>query len=90
MDPLDVVLPPLGTGIAFRDLDADDRAELLFVRDGAPILFRNAGGRFETGRRNEWPSDRAGDFVGVAVGDVDNDRSTATSTSPGWVRMPCI
>ena len=64
-------LPPLGTGLSMRDLDGDGRAELFFVREGAPLVFRNAGGRFERWSGTGLPAE--GDFVGVVLGDVDND-----------------
>jgi tetratricopeptide (TPR) repeat protein len=66
------VLPRLGTGVAFRDLDSDLDPDLLFVREGAPIFFRNGRGRFERVRGSGLPE--AGHFIGVAVGDVDNDK----------------
>ncbi|HSF15845.1 MAG TPA: CRTAC1 family protein, partial [Vicinamibacteria bacterium] len=66
-----VALPPLGTGLVFRDLDGDDDPDVVFVRDGAPICFRNVGGRFERVEGNGLPSD--GSFVGVVSGDIDND-----------------
>ncbi|MEE9263641.1 MAG: tetratricopeptide repeat protein, partial [Vicinamibacteria bacterium] len=40
------LLPHLGTGLAFRDLDADGDADLIFVRDGGALVFVNEGGRF--------------------------------------------
>jgi tetratricopeptide (TPR) repeat protein len=68
------VLPRLGTGIAVRDLDGDGRPDLLFVREGAPVLFRNAGGRFERVDPSTSGLPSTGHFVGVVVGDVDNDK----------------
>ncbi len=69
------VLPRLGTGLAFRDLDADSDPDLLFVREGAPAFFRNQAGQ---GRRFEKVSGsglpETGHFIGVVVGDVDNDK----------------
>jgi tetratricopeptide (TPR) repeat protein len=66
------VLPHLGTGVAFRDLDADGDPDLLFVREGAPLFFRNQGGKFERAAATGLPE--SGHFIGVAVGDVDNDK----------------
>jgi tetratricopeptide (TPR) repeat protein len=66
------VLPRLGTGLAFRDLDGDGDPDLLFVRDGAALLFRNQGGKFERVAGSGLPD--SGHFIGVAVGDVDNDK----------------
>ena len=65
------VLPQLGSGISFRDLDGDNNPELLFVRGGAPILFKNTGGHFEPVKVSGLPT--VGRFLGVIVGDVDND-----------------
>jgi len=66
------VLPRLGTGVAFRDLDADGDPDLLFVREGAPLFFRNQGGKFERVSGSGLPE--TGHFIGVAVGDADNDK----------------
>ena len=69
-----VVLPPLGTGLAFRDVNGDDTPDLLFVRDGAPLVFTNRtnrGGGFERAEDTGLPGE--GNFIGVVVGDVDND-----------------
>ncbi len=66
------VLPRLGTGLAFRDLDADGDPDLLFVREGAPFFFRNQGGKLERVSGSGLPE--TGHFIGVAVGDVDNDK----------------
>ena len=65
------VLSPLGSGLAFRDVNGDGTPELLFVRDGAPTVFINRSGRFERAADNGLPTEGA--FVGVVVGDVDND-----------------
>ncbi|MGH9332782.1 MAG: FG-GAP-like repeat-containing protein, partial [Vicinamibacteria bacterium] len=66
------VLPRLGTGIAFRDLDVDSDPDLLFAREGAPLFFRNQGGKFEKVTGSGLPE--SGNFIGVVVGDVDNDK----------------
>ncbi len=66
------VLPRLGTGLAFRDLDSDGDPDLLFVREGAPAYFRNRGGKYERVLGSGLPE--RGDFIGVVVGDVDNDK----------------
>ena len=64
------VLPQFGSGIAIRDLDSDGRPELLVVRDGGVLLFRNRGDRFEA-----WDSSgiEVTGAVSVTVGDVDLD-----------------
>ena len=67
----EVVLPPLGSGLAFRDVNGDDTPDLLFVRAGAPIVFANRGGSFELAADTGLPAE--GNFIGVVVGDVDND-----------------
>ncbi len=67
----DRALPRLGTGLAFRDLDGDDDPDILFVRSGAPVFLRNTNGRFEAVAASGLPHE--GHFVGVVVGDVDND-----------------
>ena len=67
----DRALPRLGTGLAFRDLDGDDDPDMLFVKSGAPIFLRNTNGRFEAFEASGLPHE--GHFVGVVVGDVDND-----------------
>jgi tetratricopeptide (TPR) repeat protein len=67
----DRVLPPLGTGLSLHDLDGDGDADLLFVRGGAPLVFFNEGGHFERAEDDGLPD--SGTFVGVVVGDVDND-----------------
>lgn len=67
----DTVLAPLGSGLAFRDLNADGAPDLVFVRNGAPVVFDNVEGRFVRAADRGLP--RSGLFVGVVVGDVDND-----------------
>ena len=69
----EVVLPPLGSGLAFRDVNGDDTPDLLFVRDGAPIVFANRGGRFENLVAADTGLPAEGNFIGVVIGDVDND-----------------
>ena len=64
------LLPRLGTGLAFRDLDADGDADLIFVRDGGALVFVNEGARF---RKRATGIPEVGKFVGVTVGDVDGD-----------------
>ena len=66
------VLPGLGSGLAFRDLDANGSPDLLFARHGVLELFLNRQGRFE--RSTGIDGSSFGFVVGVAVGDVDNDR----------------
>ncbi len=66
----DPLLARLGSGVAFRDLDGDDRPELAFVRDGAVLLFRNVGGRFE---RWEDSGVETTNAISVTIGDVDLD-----------------
>lgn len=65
------VLPELGSGLAFRDLDSDGSPDLLFARRGVLELFFNREARFE--RSAEIAGSSYGYVVGVAVGDVDND-----------------
>jgi tetratricopeptide (TPR) repeat protein len=66
------VLPRLGTGLAFRDLDGDSDPDVLFVREGAPLFFRNQRGKFERVSGSGLPE--TGYFIGVVAGDVDNDK----------------
>ena len=64
------LLPQLGSGVAIRDLDRDGQPEILFVRNGTVLLFRNTGDGFEA-----WEDaglEVAG-AVSVTVGDVDLD-----------------
>ncbi len=64
------LLPQLGSGVAIRDLDRDGQPEILFVRNGTVLLFRNTGDGFEV-----WEDaglEVAG-AVSVTVGDVDLD-----------------
>jgi tetratricopeptide (TPR) repeat protein len=65
------VLPRLGTGLAIRDLDSDGDPDLLFVREGGVVFYRNTSARFEPVSPSGLPGE--GHFIGVAVGDVDND-----------------
>jgi len=64
------LLPTLGSGVAIRDLDADGRPEVLFVRDGNAVLFRNTGDGFEPWADSGLETDGA---VSVTVGDVNLD-----------------
>ena len=64
------LLPHWGSGLAFRDLDTDGDADLIFVRAGGAIVFINNGGRFS---KVATGLPEAGKFVGVTVGDVDGD-----------------
>ncbi len=64
------LLPALGTGVAFRDLDGDARPELVFARGGEILVFRNVGGRFE---RWSDPVEAAVHAVSATIGDLDND-----------------
>ena len=64
------LLPHLGSGLAFRDLDADGDPDLIFVRDGGALVFVNEGGRFRKGAAG---IPENGKFFGVTVGDVDGD-----------------
>lgn len=78
------VLPRLGTGLAIRDLDGDGHPDVLFVRDGAPVLHRNLGGRFELVEPSASGLPASGRFIGVVVGDVDNDKNgDVYLTGPG-------
>ena len=60
----------LGSGVAFRDLDGDDRPELVFVRDGSVLLFRNTGSGFV---RREDTGIEIGNAVSTTIGDADGD-----------------
>ncbi len=64
------LLPRLGSGVAIRDLDRDGRPEILFVRGGSVLLFRNTGDGFEA-----WENSglEISGMVSVTVGDVDLD-----------------
>ena len=64
------LLPQLGSGVAIRDLNADGRPEILFVRDGSVVVFRNTGGGFEVWEDSGLETDGT---VSVTVGDVDLD-----------------
>ncbi len=78
------VLPRLGSGLALRDLDGDARPDLLFVRAGAPVFFRNLGGRFERVESSASGLPSSGRFIGVVIGDVDNDKDgDVYLTGPG-------
>ena len=62
------LLPRLGSGVAFRDLDGDARPDLAFVREGRVHLFRNAGGVFES-----WPGIEVPGAFSLTIGDADRD-----------------
>ncbi len=64
------LLSDLGSGVAFRDLNADGLPELVFVRSGSVLVFRNTGNGFET-----WTGAGVGvrNAVSVSLGDVDLD-----------------
>lgn len=66
----DHLLPGLGSGVAFRDLDGDTRPELVFVRGGAVWVFGNSDGAFE-----RWPEalDVGSHAVSTTIGDLDLD-----------------
>lgn len=64
------LLPRLGSGLAIRDLDADGRPEIVFVRGGGVLLFRNTGSGFQPWEGSGIESAGA---VSVTVGDVDLD-----------------
>ena len=64
------LLPPLGSGVAVRDLDGDGRPEVLFVRNGSVVVFRNTGDGFEVWEDSGLETAGA---VSVTVGDVDLD-----------------
>lgn len=67
------LLPGLGSGLAFRDLDSDQDPDLIFLRSGRPLVFINEGGRFRQREDAGLPTDGAGKFVSLTLGDVDND-----------------
>ncbi len=64
------LLPDLGSGVAFRDLNADGLPELVFVRGGDVLVFRNTGSGFQT-----WEDSGVAvrNAVSVSIGDVDLD-----------------
>lgn len=62
------LLPRLGSGVAFRDLDGDARPDLAFVREGRVHLYRNVGGGFDSWREIAVPG-----AVSVTIGDADRD-----------------
>ncbi len=64
------LLPDLGSGLAIGDLDANGLPELVFVRDGALVVFRNTGDGFE---RWEGSGIEAANAVSATIGDFDHD-----------------
>jgi tetratricopeptide (TPR) repeat protein len=65
------LLPHLGSSLAFRDLDLDEDTDLVVMRAGSPLVFLNQEGRFTPVSDSGLPE--AGKYVGITVGDVDND-----------------
>ncbi|MFQ5791457.1 MAG: FG-GAP-like repeat-containing protein, partial [Acidobacteriota bacterium] len=65
------LLPHLGAGLGFRDLDSDGDVDLIFLRGGRPVVLRNEGGRFRQSQSSGLPEE--GKFVGLTLGDADND-----------------
>ena len=64
------LLPRLGSGVALRDLDGSGLPEIVLVRDGAVLVFRNTGNGFE-----RWQDSgiEVANAVSVTIGDADLD-----------------
>lgn len=64
------VLPRLGSGVALRDLDGDGRPDLVFVRGGELLVFRNSANGFERWANSGIEVENA---VSATIGDADLD-----------------